>query len=91
MKKYADKRRDTEDADNPPLSQAELDQMRPAEAVLPHLVRAYKRSRGPQKAPVKERVAIRLDADVVEHFRATGSGWQTRLNDALKAQIKQGA
>lgn len=29
-------------------------------------------------------VSIRLDPDVVERFRATGHGWQARINDALK-------
>jgi uncharacterized protein (DUF4415 family) len=94
MKKFSDKRRETIDPDNPPLTQEELDRMRPASEVLPHLVREYKRGRGergPQKEPVKERVTIRLDADVVEYFRTTGKGWQTRLNDALKAQIKKRA
>lgn len=94
MKKPSDKHEKTNDPDNPPLTQEELAQMRPASEVLPHLVREYKRSRGergPQREPVKERVTIRLDADVVEHFRATGKGWQTRLNEVLKAQIKKRA
>jgi uncharacterized protein (DUF4415 family) len=35
-------------------------------------------------------VALRLDRDVVEHFRRGGPGWQTRINDALAALVKQG-
>jgi len=31
---------------------------------------------------------IRLDADVLEAFRATGKGWQTRMNNALKDWLK---
>jgi uncharacterized protein (DUF4415 family) len=31
---------------------------------------------------------LRLDSDVVEHFRATGPGWQTRINDALRRAAK---
>lgn len=46
--------------------------------------------RGPQKTPTKERVALRLDADVVKHFRSTGPGWQTRINDALADLVKRG-
>ena len=34
----------------------------------------------------KTRITIRLDQDIVERFKATGPGWQTRLNNALKAQ-----
>jgi len=32
----------------------------------------------------KEQVAIRVDKDILAFFRATGSGWQTRLNAALR-------
>ena len=42
------------------------------------------RLRGPQKAPTKEQVTMRLDKDVLDHFRAGGRGWQTRANDALR-------
>ncbi|MGB8366592.1 MAG: BrnA antitoxin family protein [Rhizomicrobium sp.] len=40
--------------------------------------------RGPQKAPTKEQVTLRLDRDVVERFRATGAGWQKRINEVLR-------
>ena len=30
-------------------------------------------------------VTIRLDADIVERFKATGRGWQSRMNDALRS------
>ncbi len=30
-------------------------------------------------------VSIRLDADLIEHFRSTGRGWQTRVNAILRA------
>jgi uncharacterized protein (DUF4415 family) len=45
--------------------------------------------RGPQKTPVKDRIGLRLDHDVVEHFRATGPGWQSRINDILADHIKR--
>jgi len=38
--------------------------------------------------PDKQMISIRLDADVLEHFRATGPRWQTRMNSVLKAYIK---
>jgi uncharacterized protein (DUF4415 family) len=40
--------------------------------------------RGPQKAPTKQQVTLRLDKDVLERFRSTGSGWQKRINEALR-------
>jgi uncharacterized protein (DUF4415 family) len=46
------------------------------------------RKRGPQKAPVKERITIRLSPEVVASFRATGEGWQTRMDAALKDWLK---
>jgi uncharacterized protein (DUF4415 family) len=42
-----------------------------------------KRGRPPSAAP-KEHVNIRLDADIVQSFKRTGAGWQTRLNNALR-------
>ncbi len=33
----------------------------------------------------KVRIGIRLDRDVIAKFRETGEGWQTRINEALKA------
>ena len=43
------------------------------------------RALGRPKKPVrKEAVNIRLDPDVLAHFRATGPGWQSRINEALR-------
>ena len=45
--------------------------------------------RGPQKTPTKERVTIRLSRNVVESFRSTGEGWQTRVDAALQDWLKK--
>lgn len=45
--------------------------------------------RGPQKSPVKARVSLRLSPEVVEYFKASGSGWQTRMDQALKEYVSQ--
>lgn len=51
---------------------------------------AMKRSRGRPKADVpKVFTAIRLDADVLETFKATGKGWQTRINAALRQFVTE--
>jgi uncharacterized protein (DUF4415 family) len=43
------------------------------------------RSRGGRPAgSTKRAISIRLDADVIEKFKATGPGWQSRINEALK-------
>jgi uncharacterized protein (DUF4415 family) len=42
----------------------------------------------PRAAVTKERITIRLSRDVVEQFRASGEGWQTRVDAALKDWLK---
>jgi uncharacterized protein (DUF4415 family) len=32
----------------------------------------------------KKQVTLRLDADLIDRFRATGKGWQSRINEALR-------
>ena len=59
---------------------------------FPQLKEALERARGqrgPQKTPTKERVALRLDRHIVDHFRHDGPGWQTRINDALAEIVKR--
>ena len=51
------------------------------------VVLGYVRTRGPQKAPTKVQTAIRFDADVLAALKATGRGWQTRVNDAMRAYV----
>lgn len=36
----------------------------------------------------KEQIALRVDAEVLAWFRSQGSGWQTRMNEVLKAYWK---
>ena len=43
-----------------------------------------KRRGRPRLASTKELVTLRLDPDVLAHFKADGDGWQTRMNDALR-------
>ena len=44
--------------------------------------------RGPQKTPTKERITIRLSPEVVQRFRDTGDGWQTRVGAASQDWLK---
>lgn len=45
--------------------------------------------RGRPKADVtKERITLRVSREVSEYFRATGKGWQTRMNNALLEYVK---
>ena len=79
-------------SDNPEWTAEEIASARPAREVLPRtlydaLVKRYKGQRGPQKTPVKTAVSLRLDKEIVEHFKAGGTGWQSRINEALKKAI----
>ncbi len=70
------------------LTAADIKRMRPAHEVFPTSLRAKLGVRGPQRAPTKQRITIRLSPDVVEQFRATGDGWQTRVDAALQDWLK---
>ncbi len=48
-----------------------------------------KRGRGPQVTPTKVLTSIRLDADVLEFFKSQGEGYQSRINDALRKEVKR--
>jgi uncharacterized protein (DUF4415 family) len=49
---------------------------------------ASRRRRGPGKAPRKTPTTIRFDPDVLAALKATGKGWQTRVNDAMREWLK---
>jgi len=77
-----------QDPDNPEWTEAMFAQARPAEEVMGEdTVRSLMRRRGPQRAPVKERVNLRLDAEVVASLRASGPGWQSRVNEMLRKAV----
>ena len=50
---------------------------------------ALKHGRGPQAAPTKVLTTIRLDVDVLEFFKAQGSGYQSRINDTLRKVVQR--
>ncbi len=55
---------------------------------LPKSLQTKLRGRPKLESP-KELIHIRIDADVVTAFRATGTGWQTRINALLKKEAKK--
>jgi uncharacterized protein (DUF4415 family) len=62
-----------------------------AESILrerPDLAETMKRARGrPRVASPRQQVSIRLDPDVLAKLKATGPGWQTRINDILRKAV----
>ena len=53
-------------------------------------LKTHPRHRGPQKAPTKVALSLRLSPEVVTHFKAGGRGWQTRIDETLKKLIAPG-
>ena len=83
------------DEDAPEATEEWFQQARLASDVLPELLGKdaaqvlLKPKRGrPLSTNPKEHVNIRLDADVLSAFKRTGSGWQTRLNNALREWLR---
>jgi uncharacterized protein (DUF4415 family) len=76
------------DADNPEWTAEDFARARPAGEVLPPSLLGKLGVRGPQKQPTKEQINIRLSRSVLEAFRETGSGWQTRIDEVLLEWVK---
>ncbi len=75
------------DADAPEATEEKLSMARSFAEAFPALAETMRRNVGgrPRAANPKVAVSIRLDPDVVDKFKAAGPGWQTRINEALRA------
>lgn len=79
------------DPDTWELTDEDFARARPASEVFPEIVADYHhRMRGVQKRPTKVLVSLRLERDVVERLRASGRGWQSRVNDMLRKAVLGG-
>ncbi|MDE1172791.1 MAG: BrnA antitoxin family protein [Parvibaculaceae bacterium] len=77
------------DKDNPEWTKENFSRARPPHEVLPaDVMAAFPKTRGPQKAPKKVPVSIRLSPEVVAHYKALGSGWQKRIDEDLRKAAK---
>lgn len=52
-------------------------------AVKGALANRRRGERGPQVAPTKQLVSVRFSPEVLQYFKSTGTGWQTRMNEVL--------
>lgn len=73
------------DEDNPEWTEEDFTRAKPVNELPAHVRNAFPKMRGPQREPTKQQVTLRLDPDVLAKFRATGAGWQARMNAVLKA------
>lgn len=77
------------------LTEEDIRLFRPTREVLPP--KLYKNlcslkkvgQRGAQKKPTKVSVTVRYSPEVVDYFKKTGRGWQTKMDEALKEWIKK--
>jgi len=86
------------DKENPEWTEETFKRARPASEVLPEifgekvaseLLKRKRGQRGAQIKQTKESVTVRYSRDVIEYFRSTGPGWQTRIDKALKEWVSQ--
>ena len=78
------------DDENPEWTDALFAAARPAVELLGAAFMAKVQRGRPRSLAPKSEVKIRIDAQVVEHLRASGPGWQTRVNAELAKAIKAG-
>ncbi|AHF85901.1 hypothetical protein RLEG3_30585 [Rhizobium leguminosarum bv. trifolii WSM1689] len=75
-------------SDNPPLSKEEMARAKPFKEAFPDVAKKMETAiaaRGrPKLDNPKQPLNIRLDADIIQFYKATGKGWQSRMNDALR-------
>lgn len=76
------------DDDNPEWTVEDFARARGPESMTEAEWAAFPRTpRGPQQAPTKQQVTLRLSPEVLARFRAGGKGWQTRIDAALRAHL----
>ena len=73
------------DSDAPEATDAELSQAKSFGNSFPDVMESIRRSRGrPAVANPRKQISLRLDGDVIEKFKSTGKGRQSRVNEALQ-------
>ncbi len=82
------------DEDNPEWTDEDFRRARPI-GDFPELAAAFAKARrgrpiGSTKPDAKKPLTLRLDPDVIEGWRASGPGWQRRMNDALREALEKG-
>ncbi|WP_316184763.1 BrnA antitoxin family protein [Bradyrhizobium sp. SZCCHNRI1003] len=76
-------------SDSPELTEADFAKGRPFAEVFPDLAASIRRGRGPSKAPTKKLISLRISPEVIDYFKSTGDGWQSRIDETLRKAVKQ--
>ena len=78
-------------SDSPEFTRADFAKAKPFSEVFPDLAASNRRGRGPNKAPTKKLVSLRLSAEVIQHFKKGGKGWQSRIDETLRKVVRRKA
>jgi len=79
-----------DDEDNPELTAEDFARAKPFREVFPEQYKAWKKLGRPPVATPKVHIGFRLAADVVEGIRATGKGYNARVEKVLRDAIAKG-
>jgi uncharacterized protein (DUF4415 family) len=76
------------DPENPSTSASDWENAIVSQSLTELRQKLAVRRRGPGRAPRKTPTTIRFDPDVLAALKATGPGWQTRVNEAMREWLK---
>ncbi len=79
-----------DDEDNPEWTEADFARAKPFKEVFPEQYRAWKKMGRPPVEHPKVHIGFRLAADVVEGVRATGKGYNARVEKVLRDALAKG-
>jgi uncharacterized protein (DUF4415 family) len=71
-------------SDNPEWTKKDFAKAKPFAEALLELAASIRKGRGPNKAPTKMLVSLRLSGKVLEAYKAKGPGWQSRIDADLR-------
>ena len=74
------------DEDNPEWTEQDFARARPIEE-FPELMAAFPKMRGRPAGSNKEQISLRIDKDILDRLRASGPGWQSRINAILRQAL----
>ncbi|MGY4224971.1 uncharacterized protein (DUF4415 family) [Bradyrhizobium sp. USDA 4503] len=74
-------------SDNPEWTKQDFAKAKAFDEVFPTM----RKGRGPNKAPTKKLVSLRLSQVVLDHFKAGGRNWQSRIDETLVKIVKRKA
>ena len=75
------------DEENPEWKREDFARAKRGDDMPAHIRAAFPKTRGRPAGSNKQLVSLRIDRDTLERFRASGPGWQSRINDVLRRAV----